>query len=248
MTFNGVRAKYYTGSVPAGQSIPNATFTAVQYNFVGGGNSVGSSAARRCYDTNGFHPILANANLTGTVTKTAGNVTIVGSGTTFTTELAVGYPVNIPGGETYYPDVVVVKTITDDTHFDAYSAPQFSGAGKTAVKDSTVFVCPVGLPGYYAGVAMYNPRSGAGNIREINVVFNGFDKGQGSGSNNNIDENDYFVPVGGGNESVLAMPWGPVYFNEGDYVQLFVYQDSGGALDNAADLVGYPFSMWRVGV
>ena len=243
MTLHGCRAKYYTGTVPDGQSIPNVTFTAIRYNYTGAG-----IGGRRCYDTDGYHPFLADANLTGTVTKTAGNVTIVGSGTAFLTELAVGDPVRIPGGETYYPDVVVVASIADNTHFNAYAAPQFSGAGKTAVRDSTVFAVPASLAGYYQFTVMYNPRSGAGTIRETNLVFNGFDKGQDPvGSNNNIDENTYVAPVSG-SETALVTPVGPVHMAEGAYVQLFVYQDSGGTLGNAADLVGYPFTMWRVGV
>lgn len=243
---HGVRAKFYTGSVPAGQSIPNNTFAAVKYNFVGGGFAPTSASSRRCYDTDGYHPILTNANLTGTVAKTAGNMTIVGTGTAFLSELAIGYPVNIPGGETYYPDVVIVSGISDNTHFTCYSAPQFTASGATAVKDSTVFAVPVGFAGYYAGEAYGNYRSGGGTIREVNVVYNGFDKGAGAGSNNNVDETAYLPPVSGSEQSTV-IPWGPVYMNEGDYVQLFVYQDSGGAIDIAADLVGYPFSMWRCG-
>lgn len=34
---------------------------------------------------------------------------------------------------------------------------------------------------------------------------------------------------------------------EGDYMQVFVYQDSGGSLNLAFDLPGLPTSMWLVG-
>lgn|GEM_PF-5708239 len=141
----------------------------------------------------------------------------------------------------------MVKTITDNTHFDAYSAPQFSASGATATKDSTVFVVPAAWPGYYAFTIMYNPRSGAGAIRETNLLVNGFDKGSSGGSNNNSQESIFGPPISGA-ETAYVNPVGPIYMNAGDYCQLFVYQDSGGALDNAADLVGYPFTMWRAGV
>lgn len=248
MTLHGCRAKFYNGAVPSGQSIPASTFTAVKYNFVGGGFALTSASARRCYDTDNYHPFLTDANLTGTVTKTAGNVTIVGAGTAFLTELRVGDPVRIPGGETYYPDVVVVASIATNTSFDAYVAPQFSGAGKTAVRDSSVFVVQAGWSGIYDFTVNYNPRDAAtdGTIRETNLVLNGFDKGQDAlGSNNNIEGACYAPPVAGAETSLFAPVQG-IYMADGSYAQLFVYHNAGAALDNAADLVGYPFTMRRV--
>lgn len=237
---HGVRAKLYDGTVPFGQTISNVTFTPMKYNYTG--------PNARCFDTDGYHPILADANLTGTVAKTAGNVTITGTGTAFLSELVIGYPVRIPGGTPhFYGDVVVVKTIADNTHFDVYTAPVLTASGQTAYKDSSVFVCPVGFAGYYAGECCAGWRANTTGQREINVVYGGLEAGYNvAGSNSAADEQMFTNPPSAG-EDQRTIAWGPVYFAEGDFVQNVVYQSSGGNLDLAADLPGLPFSMWRVG-
>ncbi len=241
--FHGCRARYYTGIVPSGQNVANGVFTPCKYNYTGAG--VG---ARRSYDTDGYHPVLDDTNLTGAVAKTAGSPSIVGTGTLFTTELRVGDPVKISGGSVvYYPDVVVVKSIEDDTHFTAYQAPGQTAAGQTATKDSTVFVIPPGLGGYYAFTVTQNWRGNSNGLREMNLVFNGLDAGNQNGSNSNLDEACFTKPPSGPAEQCEVMPAGPVLLAEGEFVQNFLYQDSGVPLQTAADLIGYPFTMWLVG-
>ncbi len=241
-TFHGCRARYYTGAIPSGQSVPANTFTPCQYNYTGAG--VG---ARRSYDTDGYHPVLTDTNLTGTVAKTAGNVTVVGTGTLFLSELSVGDPVTIPGGAVVYPDIVIVQSIADNTHFDGYVAPINSASGQTAYLDSSVFRIPPGLDGYYAFQVMQNWRGDTDGVREMNLVFNGFDAGSSGGSNNNEDESAFTKPPASPAEQAESMAAGPVYMTEGEYVQNFLWQNSGGALSTAADLVGYPFTMWLTG-
>src|SRR5512143_384172 len=73
--FHGVRARMATGTPPTGQTINDSTFTAIKYPV-------------NLFDTDGFHPITTDANLSGTLSKTGSNVTITGASTSFTTELA----------------------------------------------------------------------------------------------------------------------------------------------------------------
>ena len=57
-----------------------------------------------------------SVGLTGTFSKTEGSPDIVGTGTAFTTELAVGMPMTFPGPEMHNFDIGNVLSITDDTH------------------------------------------------------------------------------------------------------------------------------------
>lgn len=57
-----------------------------------------------------------NIQLSGTFAKTAGSAAIVGTGTAFTTELAVGMPLTLPGPEMNDFDTGTIVSITDDTH------------------------------------------------------------------------------------------------------------------------------------
>lgn len=239
--FHGVRAEIWDGTVPLGQTVANNTFWAVRYIYTG--------PSHRAYDTDNYHPVNTESNLTGTVAKTASSATIVGTGTAFLSELAVGTPVRIVGGEHsgYVPEVFVVTAITDNTHFTASHAAGASASGVTAVKDASAFVVQAGMAGYYAGHIASGWRADADGIREINVCFNGMQTGfDAAGSNSNMDEQVFSAATSAG-EHQETMPWGPVYLDEYDFVQAIVYQSSGGSLDLAADLPGLPFSMWRVG-
>lgn len=72
----------------------------------------------------------AAATLSGTVTKSSASTGIVGSGTSFLTQLTVGRTVKIPGGGG--DDYVHVNSIADNTHFASDFQPQFSAGGQTA--------------------------------------------------------------------------------------------------------------------
>lgn len=241
--FRGVRAMYYTGSIPAGYSVGDSTWFPAKFNYNG--------PAKGCYDTDGFHPILTDTNLTGTVAKTASSTTITGTGTSFTTELSVGYPVRIPGGSPhFYGDIVVVAAITDNTHFETYpqNVPALTASGQTAYKDSSAFVIPAGLDGYYAIHHMYAFRSDDSGIRESNLVINGAEPGYDAGGSNSHFYEAVFAPATDSGEMNMTFPAGPVALVEGDVIQMVLWQNAGGSLSTAADLVGIPFSMWRVGV
>lgn len=63
---------------------------------------------------------------TGTITKNNGNVALVGVGTLFLTELAVGDTITIPGGGG--TDTLVVATITNDLNLTVSVAPTHTSA------------------------------------------------------------------------------------------------------------------------
>lgn len=220
-------------------TIPNNTFTPITYNT-------------NIVDTDGFHPITTNTNLTGTVSKTAGSTTITGSGTSFTTQLAVGYPVTIPGGSSNFnfegtaADVVVVASITDDTHFTAYVAPVNSASGQTAHLDASVFVVPPGLAGYYQTVLLSDwAGSTANTFLESSIVPNNIPYNGGAPA-----EWEYaFLPsIGTGTETAFPVVGGPVYMAEGQFLQHMGYQLSGGDLLFRSDTPGTPMTFWRAGV
>lgn len=112
---------------------------------VNSGSDTGAKMDSEIFDTDGFH-FTSTAALTGTVTKTSGNVTIVGSSTLFTTELTVNQVISIPGTATEF---FVVKVITDNTHIDVWAAPANTASGQTATRRNDNQAIPSGLGGYY---------------------------------------------------------------------------------------------------
>lgn len=96
-------------------------------------------------DTDNYH-FGSAAALTGTVTKTSGSATIVGSGTSFTTELSVNQVVTIPGTA---EETFVVASIADNTHFTAWQTAANTASGQTATRRSSYFAIPSGLGGAY---------------------------------------------------------------------------------------------------
>jgi hypothetical protein len=240
--FHGVRTMFYTGTIPAGYNVGDQTWFPAKFNYNG--------PAKGCYDSDGYHPILTDTNLTGTVAKTADSTTITGTGTAFLTELQVGYPVRIPGGSPhFYGDVVVVASITDNTHFETYpqNTPALTASGQTAYKDSSGIVIPAGMGGYYAMHSMYAFRADDSGIREGNIVVNGAEQGYDAGGSNANFYEAVFAAATSSGELNMTFPAGPFLLAEGDLVQVVLWHNAGGTLSTAADLVGIPFSMWRVG-
>jgi len=97
------------------------------------------------YDTDNYH-FTSAANLTGTVTKTATSAAIVGSGTSFLSELSVNQVISIPGTET---EIGVVKSITDNTHLTLWQTMANSASGQTARRRNEYMAIPAGLAGHY---------------------------------------------------------------------------------------------------
>ncbi|WP_437562082.1 glycosyl hydrolase family 28-related protein [Sorangium sp. So ce542] len=72
---------------------------------------------------------------TGTVAATAGTKTLVGIGTSFTTELSLDQVITIQSGGALTDHVVVA--ITDDTHIDVRPAPGVTGSGLSLYRTLT---------------------------------------------------------------------------------------------------------------
>jgi hypothetical protein len=98
------------------------------------------------WDTNAFH-FTSSANLTGTVAKTATSPNIVGTGTSFTTELSVNQVISIPGTAA---EIGVVKTITDNTNLVLWQNMANSASGQTAARVNSAVAIPAGKAGYYS--------------------------------------------------------------------------------------------------
>jgi hypothetical protein len=97
------------------------------------------------WDSHAFH-FTSAANLTGTVAKAAASPNIVGTGTSFTTELTVNQVIAIPGTAT---EIGVVKTITDNTNLVLWQNMVNTATGQTAARRNDVVAIPTGKGGYY---------------------------------------------------------------------------------------------------
>lgn len=97
------------------------------------------------FDSDAFH-FTSAAALTGTVAKTATSANIVGTGTAFTTELAVNQIISIPGTAA---EIGVVKTITDDTHLELWQVMANTASGQTATRVNNAMAIPASKAGKY---------------------------------------------------------------------------------------------------
>ena len=119
-----------SGNAGATTDVQDGVAFATTATVHGTGSQTGTGALRG----GGFDYALINTvtptSLTGTVDKTTGSAAIVGTGTSFLSQLAVGSYVTIPGGggiETFK-----VNAIADDTHFTAGSNALYTATGQTA--------------------------------------------------------------------------------------------------------------------
>lgn len=179
-------------------------------------------------DTDAFH-FVSDANLTGTVTKTAASPNIVGVGTSFTTELTVNQVISIPGTAT---EVGVVKTITDNTNLVLWTNMANTASGQTATRRSAAIAIPAGLGGVYNFVGSLSfPISGAGDR------WGGFFKNTLGGSGRVLYQRATANWVFGGTFTLNEVDLVP-----GDYISASCGQDSGGALT-----AGLTVAMTKVG-
>lgn len=79
------------------------------------------------------------ANLTGTVAKAASAKTLIGTGTAFLTELAVGQVISVPGTAA---EKNVITAIADDTHATVQNNWANTATGQTAARVNSAFVAP----------------------------------------------------------------------------------------------------------
>jgi hypothetical protein len=140
----------------SGQSILNNTQTAVLLG------------AADLEDTDNFH-FTSAANLTGTVAKTASSAAIVGTGTSFTTELTVGQMISVPGTAA---EVRVVTVITDNTHLTVNSNFANTASGQTATRVNTGLVAQIAGDYDIGGTVVLASNSATG-FRFLGVRVNG---------------------------------------------------------------------------
>lgn len=196
--------------------VPDSTFTAIKYEQ--------PDNTHESFDTDNYH-YSSSAALTGTVAKTNGNTTIVGTGTSFTTELGVNQVIDIPGGGAI--DTLVVTAITDDTHLTVATAPTHTASGQTATCNPACIAIPQGLGGYYLIGIEDDWRYGAGTVREGNIFKNLSTGGTITPA----------VAAGGVNTARVqtagetAYKWAaPRLLDAGDFLVNMAYQDSGATL------------------
>lgn len=82
---------------------------------------------------------IATLDLTGTLAVTSGSTTVVGTGTAFTTELNPGQYVIAVNTSTHVSYLLVVRSITDDTHFITWGTPSSSRSGTTGKRLPVIY-------------------------------------------------------------------------------------------------------------
>jgi hypothetical protein len=171
-------------------------------------------SAADIYDGDDMH-YTSDANLTGTVTKTATSADLVGSGTAFTSELSVGQMIVVPGTA---DEPRVVVAITDDTHLTVSGAFANSASGQTAARTSRGVVIRSGMAGL---VSVTGHAEFAGNTTGIRRVYPALLR---AGSTVEQEVVSY-----GNNGSSLPGLSTPAQYEaqEWDWIELRVRQDSG---------------------
>lgn len=158
------------------------------------------------------------ANLTGTVTKAAASATLTGTGTAFTTELSAGQVISVPG--TAAEKRVVIK-ITSNTLLTVNTPYVNTASGQTAARLNTPIVFR--QPGQYTLTAGSYWASNATGFRKLAFVLN---------DTTVVAQSDQ-ASIGAtamGLDLTVQRP-----FQQWDFVEVQVRQNSGGALNLTAD-------------
>jgi hypothetical protein len=122
------------------------------------------------FDSGGV-AVTTATNLTGTVAKTAASATLTGTGTLFTTELAVGDWIQVPGTQNERRQVV---TITNNLSLAVTGANfVYSASGQTGVK--VLEALKAVEAGIYIACFEYDWDTGTTGYRETRVYVNGAD-------------------------------------------------------------------------
>lgn len=167
-------------------------------------------------DSNAQH-FTSTANLTGTVAKTASSASLVGTSTLFTSELAVGQVISVPGTAA---EVRVVTAIADNTHLTVSGAFANSASGQTAARAAGPIVFrTAGL--YLVTLGILWDTSATGN-RTAEIRLNGTTILAGQGPYAAAASQEQAL-----SRLVKAAQW--------DYVEALVTQTSGGSINAKAD-------------
>jgi hypothetical protein len=195
-------------NIGANQSIPDNTITTVAWD-------------QELADADSQH-YTQNAALTGTVAKGAGNATLTGTSTAFTTELSVGQVITVPGTAV---EKRVVTGIASNTSLTVNRPFLNAASGQTATRVNSAIVFR--QPGFYEVVAELNWQSNATGIRSALIVLNDTEPGLGDIIAEEITP--------GSTTGVAATTPQTVQrsypFQMWDFVEIRALQNSGGALN-----------------
>jgi hypothetical protein len=197
----------------ANQSITNSTATALAFDT-------------EREDTQDQH-FTSSANLTGTVAKTNGSDQLVGTGTSFTTELSVGQLIEVPGTAA---EKRVVTAIADNTHLTVNANFANTAAGQTATRKNTALVCREA--GFYIVGGAVRFATNATGLRDAVITLNGTQRAR---------QRVMTTTTGGG--AYLTVTTG-LRLALWDYVELQVLQTSGGALNVELEADSSPEFWW----
>lgn len=183
------------------------------------------------YDTDAFH-FTSSANLTGTVAKTASSAAIVGTGTSFLSQLSVNQVIAIPGTTI---ELGVVRAIADNTHLTLWQTMANTASGQTAVRRNDAIGIPAGLGGHYrvtTGAYIHGQIFNDAPIYILKSPPNGAN-GSGSFPTGNVST----IIVGAqvtpytaqpGNVGGIAHVHAEVTLADGDFVMGWLYIDDAG--------------------
>lgn len=147
---------------PSGSGTNPTLYTTNPDTTVADNTSVTLAWTTDIWDTDSQH-FTSSANLTGTVAKTNGSAALVGTGTSFTTELSVGQIISVPGGLT---ERKVVTVITDNTHLTVNSNFGATSSGQTVARvNDAVVARTAGKYRVVVSLAWVNAASGYAQIR-----------------------------------------------------------------------------------
>lgn len=178
-------------------------------------------------DTNTLHypGRLDNATLTtftGTVAKTAASNALVGTGTLFLTEAAVGMVVKVPGTA---DEVRVITGITDNLNLTVLGNFNNTASGQTMTVQNSAIV--IRTAGRYLPLAAAQFASNATGRRIVKLTVN---RTLGSETDIAIDERP---PLTGAN-TTFNLPGVPRDLSANQFVEMQMFQSSGGALNSIA--------------
>jgi hypothetical protein len=159
------------------------------------------------------------ANLTGTVSKTATTTqALAGSGTAFLTELSVGQVISVPGTAV---EKRVITAIASNTSLTVNAPFANSASGQTAVRVNSAIVFR--QPGFSDAKAGGYFASNATGFRKLAIVLN----------DTTVIAQADIPSIGATAMGVQAVA--SQQFQQWDFVEVQVRQNSGGALNLTAD-------------
>lgn len=179
------------------------------------------------WDTDTMH-FTSNANLTGTVAKTAGGNTLTGTGTAFLSELAVGQAIDVPGTTTERAVIIAIASNTSATVAVGGAGGTWANtaSGQTATRVRAVLVA--NTPGLYEVTATVRFATNATGRRIAQLAVGG-----NAGGGTLIDQDARMAVTDALSATSISLAT-EYRFSQWDYVALQCQQNSGGNLNVTA--------------